>query len=113
MPINRANRRPFVAQSIIRRSDASWAHNGYRVDGLSEPHAMIPAAHAQRASPPVMFLVGQDIYSSQRRTAAFRKAASAGIEAGLPARWPQMLGIGVNSACARWALSNSLSATRK
>ena len=52
-------------------------------------------------------------YSSHARTAALMKAASSGLTLGLPARWPQMLGIGRSSAWRRCAISASLSATRK
>ena len=51
--------------------------------------------------------------SSHRCTAVRTKASSAGSPAGLPARWPQTLGIGSSSADARCGSSAALSATRK
>ena len=47
------------------------------------------------------------------RTAAAMKAASAGLAIGLPARWPQIDGIGLSSASRRCARSSRLSSTWK
>jgi len=47
------------------------------------------------------------------RTVSRRKAASAGLVEGLPARWPQRLGIGRRTASRRCGSSAALSATRK
>jgi len=51
--------------------------------------------------------------SSHRCTAVRTNASSVGSPAGLPARWPQMLGIGSSSADFRCGSSAALSATRK
>jgi hypothetical protein len=67
--------------------------------------------HRGRAPPRRPNLPGQ--VSSHRCTAVRTKASSVGSPAGLPARWPQMLGIGSSSADFRWGSSAALSATRK
>ena len=56
---------------------------------------------------------GEVHQANQARTASRRNARSTGLAEGLPARCPQMLGIGLSSASARCAISAALSATRK
>lgn len=51
--------------------------------------------------------------SSSARTALRMKSASGGFGCGLPARWPQMLGIGSSRPRRRCGSSAALSATRK
>jgi hypothetical protein len=51
--------------------------------------------------------------ASQARTSRLMNSISSGLATGLPARWPQMLGIGRSDAVAGCGNSASLSAVRK
>ena len=54
-----------------------------------------------------------DQLANPSRTAAAKNAVSSSLKLGLPARWPQMLGIGRSSPRRRNGNSAALSATRK